>query len=369
MPVGINVIDILNSEHQLNALPVGESISILLTDDPDLVHIKDYVSIVRIESDQYVPQFSDIMVHKITGESEYSSIDYDAILLPSTSEHAGFPLSRVLEIRPKEILSPNSNYYLIITKDFPPLSYEIIKTVSLGGSQIYVDLTRDGIGEDALFEIVVTTQSNLSSSQHVVGLSLYKDTVLVGTSSLNIRDKASRLVLNDALSVGFNSNVPFLLGETFSIGCASIQRLGSNKSQLIKTHVDAAIIESPEITSARIGQQEILDYYASMNLGAVAQEQTEQGLSPITHRFVYPNKIYIEFSKDLNVSTINLSTFSLDISQAFGNYHLGDMGMYSDTRKYVVTQRIINSKTISLEINEDTGNIVPLGQAYIIVGV
>jgi hypothetical protein len=361
MAIGIDVIDIINSEHQLKALPVGENIKVLLSEQPDLYSIDNYIALTRVHKEQNVPNLGDIFLNEIIDSSEYSRVQYETSL---TQVADGY----ILTINPEDFLLPNSNYYLIVSKDLPPLSYLVDKTVSVGGSEIFIDIDREGTSEDAIFELEVTSQSNLSSGQHVVGFSLLKDSVLVDNYSLNIKNASTVIPLNGTASIRFNPNVPFLLGEKFEITTEEIIRLGTTKTQAISTHLDSEVIESPVNTSTRISQQNILDYYETVQLGStVAQEQAEANVVA-SYRYVYPDKIYIEFPNEIKEASITPDAFNIDISYAFNNYLLTQMGMFNESKKYVITYELDSPKVILLKIKEDTENLVSDPETFIITG-
>ncbi len=361
MAIGIDVIDILNSEHQLEALPVGENVKVLLSEQPDLYNLNKYVALTRIAAEQSVPNFGDIFVHDITDSSEYSQVLYEATVATDTNGY-------ILTINPEDFLLPNSDYYLTVSKDLPPLSYLVDKPVSVGGSEIFIEVAREGASEDAIFELEVTSQSNLSNGQHAIGITLSKDSILVDTYQLDIKNPNTLLELNETVSVKFNPNVPFLLGEKFEVTLKEIIRLGETKTQAISTHLDSEVIESPSETSTRISQQNILDYYETVQIGSTAAEEQATADAEVTYRYVYPNKIYIEFTKDIEPSSLSADAFSIDVSHAFNNYLLPQMGMYDESKKYVITYELDSPKVILLTIKEDTENLVPELDTFTIIG-
>lgn len=364
MSVSINVISILNDEHQLGSLPVGESIDILLSAEPDLHDIDRHVAIVRIDSSQDAPNFTDI-VYRIQDESEYGTVPCTYSVKQSGTD--GY----ILTVAPEEFLTPNSNYYLIVGEDLAPVSYEINKTLSIGPSSMEIELNPAGNSEDAIFEIEVTNQSNLSNGQHTVSFNVLKDSVQFGDFNLNLRDDNTIEINNTAKAV-FNPNVPFLLGEKFEVTMEEINRLGDTKAQAFSTFLTSDVIENVEETSGRLNQDQILKFYENTKWSQEfdATEATEATENAALFEFIYPNRVLVKLSTPVVSSSVTSDAFDINIGYAFDNYLLSNMGHYDESKKYVIAYRPVstpNADKIMLEIRDDKNKEVPEEQQFIIV--
>lgn len=361
MPISITVIDILNNEYQLDSLPVGENIEVLFSEQPDLNDVSNHIALVRTESDQDVPNLGDIYVHRLHDSADYSTVDLEFTLKADSSGY-------VLTINPEEFLMPNANYYLIIGQDLTPTHYLINKTTSFGSSEISIETSSNGSGEDAVFSLVVSAMSNLSNGMHTISVDVSKDGGPVATHNLNIKDN-NKLELNDTVSALFNPNVPFLVGETFEITTQAFERLGSSKIQSISTFIDSDVIENVEETSTRISQQNILDFYSNTHWGQEVATPEEVVTKPISAYWNYPNILTIVFDKDIDPASLSIEAFNFDITYAFDNYMLPNMGLFTDEIKYIinVSHKANKAQQIVITIDEDTNGIVPEQDQFLVV--
>jgi hypothetical protein len=363
MPQSISVIDILSNAQQLESLPVGESLKVLFSEEPDMYNIEQNVAIVRVNSDQDVPNFSNL-VYRIQDESEYGTV-------PTFYSGEATTEGYVLTVTPEEFLTPNSNYYLIVGESLAPISYTVAKTVTLGPSNIAVQVESSGTSEDAVYVLEVITQSSLSNGQHTVEFSLTKDTVFVANYVMDLNDN-NVLQLNNTISLVINPQVPFLLTEEFTITLESFSRLGETKAQAFSTFLTSDVIENAAETSQALTQSQILEFYENTTWGqqmAEATETVDPSAKTAIYTFQYPNKIIIDLEDEVLVSSISPSTFTITITHAFLNYLLPQMGLYDESKKYVITYNAgagPNTKQIILEINEDTANLVTDPDIFIV---
>ena len=77
MPLQIDVIDIKNSMHQLNALPIEESVFVLFSSKPDAEQIKKYIHLLRIDSESTWPSVGDPNYTQILYSKEkFGDVEY-----------------------------------------------------------------------------------------------------------------------------------------------------------------------------------------------------------------------------------------------------------------------------------------------------
>ena len=370
MAISIGVIEILNNAYQLSALPIGESLTVRLSAMPDMSTIDKYVSIVNIDSSQDIPNLTSIPF-SINEEHEYKRIECNY----SIEEYLNPPDDEtyILTVSPKELLKPQSQYYLFVHKNLAPLSYVITKTVSTGPSSISVVANDTGTGINELFSIQITSQSNLANSQHIIGFDLYDHNGLQESVTKNLRE-SNTLELTDAHTVFFNTEIPYLVGETFEIQTIAFERISEVKAQFFKTIIESSVIENPDIISHRIDQDDILNFYATTAWNTVNNpvvQPTPSNGVVISSRFIYPNKARIEFDKEVLISSIVPSSFVVDISYAFNNYMLPQMGLYSESTKYIIACTIVpktitTTQRIDIVISKDTDGLVPPQDKFIV---
>lgn len=363
MATSIRVIEILSSQLQLGALPVGESLRILLSSEPDMASVDRNVAIVRTRSDQDVPNFNDL-VYKIQDESEYGTVECSYSVI---HEDIGI----TLVVKPDEFLEPNSNYYLIIGKGLAPVSYAVTKTVSVGPSAISIVTAEDGPSETADYEIEVLTQSNLSGGRHLVEFRVTKDSVVLDDIILDLRE-SNTLPLNQTISLLLNPNVPFIAGESFLVSLEQFSRLGDTKTQAFSTFLTSDTISNPEKTSTRITQDQILDFYENTTWGERASSSLDMpGQSSMigsVYTFIHPNRIVIDLPQTVLSSSITPSSFSIITTYAFNNYMLPQMHYFDEQKKYVISYKVgqVTTDRIELIIKEDTDGLVPSGDSFIV---
>lgn len=361
MAISISVIDILNEDHQLESLPVGENLRVLFSEQPDTYRLENYISIVRISNDQDVPNLGDLFVHQIIDGSSYDTIECEYI---PVSTEIGYGLI----VNPEEFLVPNANYYLVIGKGLAPLyHYSVNKTVSTGPSTLVIETNTLGTSEDAVYTITVSSQSNLSNG-HDVSFDVSKDGGFAETHDLDLKSNPY-LDLNNTVAALFDPNIPYMLGETFEVTLQEIVRLPETKIQKFSTLINSDVIENVDETSTRLSQEDILDYYESTEWSAIdtPAEVAQEVLDAV---FIYPNIIKIKLPTPIEPTSLVEGAFDIDVSYAFGNYLLPQMGFYKESDKYIISFSLNTSNdTITLEINKDTEALVPENDKYILQGV
>ena len=111
MPMSINVIDIKNTLHSLDALPIEESVFVLFSEKPDSYLINDYVSLFRIDSESTWPSVGDPNHTQILYSKEkFGTVEYKYNILQDGNNF-------VLEIDPISPLYTNSRYVLFVEKN------------------------------------------------------------------------------------------------------------------------------------------------------------------------------------------------------------------------------------------------------------
>lgn len=363
MTLSIDVIDIKNNMHQLNALPIEESVFVLFSSKPDANQIKKYVHLFRIDSESTWPSVGDPNYSQILYSKEkFGSVDYDFTIMQDGDKF-------ILELDPKEVLYTNSKYVLFVEKGLTPEYYNYSKVVTRGNSAAYIETVKDSISltETAKYEIVITQSSTLGLGTHTIRFNVLKNDVQIFTDvALDIL-KNNRYFFNDKTSIVFETKYPFIAPERFICEVVPAVRLERNRIQEITTHVDAEVIKTEDNQSSRIQYEDILEFYKDNVF--VQQPEPSNSSTAIGTKAKYTNihKFIVYFDQSISDLTITPDSFDIDFSEAFGNYMLPKFGKYDPANKYIVTYRILDSTSIEFSVVKDTTNTVPVDKKYIVV--
>ena len=363
MTLSIDVVDIKNNMHQLSALPIEESVFILMSEKPDASQIKNYVTLIRIDSDSVWPSVGDPNYKQILfSKQQLGTVDYNFVITEDSGKW-------ILEIDPIDKLYTNSRYILFIEKGMPPEYYQLGKYVTRGNSSIKV-LTKRSLNDlvdESEYKILITSSSALGQGTHVIRYNLLKDDVqIVSNAELDIL-ATNEILLNDTTSIELSAKYPFIVNELFVINLNSSSRLEANRVQEISTHVDADVIKTEDNISSRIQHEDILNFYKN-NVFIKTPEPIQVPVNGNTALVKYRTlKTFdITFSKDISQYIISPATFTLSFAESFDNYLLTNMGKYNPGNKYIVTYKLISNNTIRFNIALDTLNVVPVNNKYII---
>lgn len=348
MPISIDVLSIKNNMHQLNALPVGESIEILFTSKPSLDDVSRFISLTRLEEDYVWPAI---------GDPNYKQIQYVKERFGAVDVSFEYSDTNTISVIPSDHLSTNSKYLLYVEKGLPPQYYTVEKTVTRGNSNISVITNSNAITETANYEIVIAGTSVLSNGTHTVTLSVFKDSIEMSTP-YPLEIFSTDLVLNPTTSVKLSPSFPFIIGEKFTVSLVSADKLSANKMQEIQTYLDADVINTEDNPSQRIQYQDILSFYESAAFKAILPTQGIK--NPPTIRYTGISSFVLVFPEAIEVNSINQNTFSLNFSEAFGNYLLSGTDDYDPDLKYVVDIKVLSNTEVRFAIRNATSlDVVP----------
>lgn len=364
MYTSLRVIQVLNSEEELQAFPVEGVFRISFDNKPDAYLLDEHAYIMRHdgEFDDELPNLGDRYIRSV---GDVNVDRYDVVETANTIiENDG---TWILEMRPIEALVPNGSYYAIISENLAPQHYTVEKVSSYGSSNISLTTPVDSSGITATYIIDITSQSELTTGSHVIEFSILKDGLSFRPNeSFDI--KTGPYELENGLKIEFYPNVPFLVGERFRIICTAFVRIGKTLVQELSTFLDSTVIQpSEEIQSTRAQEADILKFYENNGWarrvpdGTPSTETQEQELSYV---YVYPNIILVDTGVDIDLSSLNDSIFNVEIGHAFGNYMLPNMGLSAD-EQFEVKYSLADSRHIKLEISPSDS--VPAGQRFILV--
>ena len=361
MPKEIHVLDILHEEGQLTGLPIGESIDIHISEDIPLDNAHQYIHLVKQARDISTPVPPDYTLFELTDTTEYQTVEVDIGVAP----HPSGP-GYILSLTPLALLDTSSDYFVYISKDLGPKSNSSSKTNSIGPSDISVSQVLNGSGTDDTYTLTISTQSDLSNGGHTVGYDLSNSAGIIRTNAQADLKDVAVIILSDTFVVDLDPNIPYMLGESWTITTEAFERLGTNKVLEFSTFYDAEPIENAEETSSRLTQGDIISHYENLSWYEAPESSDPTAFTP-KYNFVPPNNLYVDFGAELDPTSLLDSTFDLAISYAFGNYLLPQMGMYNEDKKYILNYSLINGdKVIKITINEDAENIVPPESNFII---
>lgn len=365
MTLSIDVVDIKNNMHQLNALPIEESVFIILTAKPDPEQIKKRVSLFRIDSESTWPSVGDPNSTQILYSKEkFGNVDYDFKIVQDGALFS-------LQIDPIEKLYTNSRYVLFVEKGLAPQYYTISKTLSRGNSSIRIDTKGEStLVEEAIYELVITSTSILGQGTHVVTYNLFKNLVQIATNAtIDILSDNAEIILNTNTSIAFNSKYPFIATERFSIVLNSASRLLSNKNQDIQTYIDSDVIKTEDNPSGRIEYSDILEFYKDNVF--IQNQEPSRPTGEISAKVAYKSldTFIVTFNKDISLHTFNASSFDFSFSEAFDNYLLSNIAKYSELNKYIITFHRKDAYTLVFKIAPDTNNTITTIDKYVVVEV
>jgi len=371
----LEVIEVLNTPEELKSFPVEGTINILFSGKPNPVGIGEYAYIIRHDNDMDVnlPNVADYAIREVG----YVQVDrYDKVESTVTFTEETVDESWILSFTPKEALITNAAYYLVLSKYLVPEYYEIVKTISYGPSSIAIETGQSATSEVADWTIQIITESVLSQGSHVIEFSVLKD----GSSyapliSLNIRH--ATFPLSEDVNIAFSPDIPFLVDETFTISTTDFTGIEDTLLQNIETNIHADIIPpSEEIQSERIENADIVKFYEDNGWTQRTQDQTEEPEQPvipgepivndISSSFIHPSTIIIDCGAEISPYSLIDSVFNIDISYAFNNFVLPEMGYYNEDAQYVIYYSIVDKNFIKLETQENT-ELVPIGQKFILL--
>ena len=356
MSIDLNIITINNSMHQLDALPVGESVFILFSAKPSLDSVRDKILLTRVDDGRIVPFSGDPNAIQMSYVKEvYGSVPFTPKL---SEEDSGW----LLEISPNDILHTNSTYYLFIDKGLAPEPSVIEKTVSLGKSNI--SIIPNGAPTVALTNYIlrITQTSNLANGQHNVGYILLKDGIQVDSGIINI---AVSKIERPEISIVLNKNVPFISGEEFSIDVSGYTPLLERRIQKIKTFNDITVIKTEDNGSQRLNYEDINKFYEKHGWGKFDAPKLPGNTLNSTIKYINESSFIVQFDKDINLDNVSISSISANFSYAFGNYMLPKMKLYNEDEKYIIEfKKELNS--IRFKVSTDINNEVPEEEKYLI---
>ena len=128
------------------------------------------------------------------------------------------------------------------------------------------------------------------------------------------------------------SDEDYSIGETILLDKSDKTLLLEDYLIEFKTNL-SEIYKRPEITSEVVSKDDVLNFFKNpfMSKEQIEAQEEEAEKEPLyTYRLSYPNKIIIDFKNPVDIATINPDNFDIEISEAFGNYHLGKMGYYDE---------------------------------------
>ena len=365
MYTSLRVKEVLNSDEELLAFPIEGTVKIALDNKPDSFLLNKYVYIIRHDGslDTSMPNIGDRFIRAV---GDVSVDKYDVV--PTSTVVTELDGSWILSSTPDEVLIPNAEYYLVISKNLPPQHYTNEKVESLGSSSVEVETEVSGDGEDATYIIDINTQSALSTGSHLIEFSVLKNG-LSHEASVTLDIRKDRYELSPGVWVKFDPNVPFLVGERFRIICTAFTRIGETLLQPLATNISSNIVQpSAEIQSKRAGEADILKFYEDNGWASrVPEEAPGSSIEtlPLSYEFIYPNTIIVDAGVAIDMTTLTPDKFNISIGYAFGNYMLTNMGLFDEEAQHTVTYYILNNTKIKIVIEKSDS--VPEGEKFLVV--
>jgi len=365
----IKVIEVLNQKDELLAFPLEGTINILFSGKPNSKDIENYIYYVRHDGDMDVnlPGTANNAIREVG----YVQVDrYDRIetIIESTTNS---PDEWILSMTPVEAMISNASYYLVLSKFLSPEYYDIVKTVTFGPSTIELSTENGATGEVASFEILITSDSELSTGSHYIEFDISRDGLLSTHIRLNIVNDGYYLF--PGIEVLFNKDTPYISGETFTIDTLEFSSLEDTLIQYLETTIHPEIIQpSEEIQSERLNNSQIVEFYEENGWtervchdGDISSSPDGSILLEHSFEFIHPATIIINCGAEIDPSTLLSSIFNIEIGYAFNNYILQEMGYYDNDTLYKIYFSIERKQFIKLETIVYDGTL-PEGERFIL---
>ena len=328
MSNALTIVEIKNKEEELLSLPLKSPIYVEFSEAIDMVDAKDYIKVIKVTSAGGIgnipKSYSDYVIH-----DTLMFVDIDI----SLNEN-------ILTILPKDSYEGGCNYAIYLLKGLKGFSE------SVSDDRVLKFFNAD----DLLYQFEAkTSKTRLSNGSEVV---VFKITDNNGKDyGIHKIELGKEFILNN-LKVTF-SDEDYSIGETILLDKSDKTLLLEDYLIEFKTNL-SEIYKRPEITSEVVSKDDVLNFFKNpfMSKEQIEAQEEEAEKEPLyTYRLSYPNKIIIDFKNPVDIATINPDNFDIEISEAFGNYHLGKMGYYDECRFYkisVVFSKNNKRMTISL---------------------
>lgn len=394
------LIKILNDSTTLAEFPVEGTLSLMFSAPIDEQNIKSFIFITKEKPIQNPINIANNEVRYIgdIGLINAGIVDYNYTVTTSDVSLGSKP---IYNITPAEPLSPNFDYWLVVSKSVAPLFYNITKTQSIGPSSanLIISSTASNTVNQTILVTILTNSILGSGGSNTITYSLtVNGSITVANATLETSSQV--ITLGSGITVKFNSKIPILASEIFNIALSAFTKTGSTQIQKVSTYVDSEVIPVPtDEQTTRIDQQAIINFYElngyARRIGEddpttdSAQPTTSQIVCDVVTRFDYPNVIYIEIGDgktSFDPTSLTDVFFNFSSGPAFNNYLLQNLTSpeqifgfrhvvgspdYEITNQYIVQYKLIENdfgalNTIMITIVEDNSGTVPSGQQLLV---
>lgn len=311
MSNALTIVGVKNTKEELSSMPLRASIQIQLSKALNLVDADKSVKLLRLrlrDGVKSLPEsFSDFKTN------DWSS--FEDVVLTQDGD--------TLIVKPKDSYREQSEYRLYVTSGLKglvsseyPTQIKSVKSSSQASISIepLTEVELDGNSKRFVGSVYV------HGGDPNTGILYLGQTNKIGDVEIEIAEDAQ---INVGEMIEILSQDEYVLADDFSIPFYTVA-----------SHQYA----EPEIKSERISKDDIQKFFGNPLFNLDKTEAPEEEIVPsitYTTKVVLPNKIVIDLSSPIDPESTKTATVEMDISEAFGNYHLGKMGYYKE-QNYIV---------------------------------
>lgn len=344
----LEVVRIVNSELELQSLPLRGSISIVLSEQPNIGAVDKYINVIDLGPREGVKQLPKTW-------SDVAKDRYERVALSFRYDNE----NDTIHISPSTIWKENRAYFLHIDKDL----HGQTTTAQINGADTdkveVTGINNASVPKKYQIELLSKPISSIKDGKKYISAKLsINDKVSIPKIAYNINDE---VCIDGNVMLRFKDNAILAKGDllTFVVD-KQLSMLESYSVYFTTGSANKLVERVPTGTSGFISPDDIIKFNALNKL----RNKDSTGGPPIdekkeltyTVRTKYPNTIYIDFNTPINTALITPNSFSINTDYAFNNYTLENMGLYKDSKPILDISFHNHNKRVKIIVNSDDKN-------------